>query len=170
MSAKGKKKIKVREIESKVKEVKETKKESLLEEEVESSKNEWREDFVSSGSELTAGVLRSSESSQETGERPITPTQSREEPAFSQTQAYSVRQNNITEEERASRYVTPEQAARRVNPSLAQTNINFNPQSRNEDFANPELQRLRGESQDRKYEEIFEQKENKPRRRYPWEA
>ncbi len=168
---KKKKEVKIKEIPSKIKEIKEVNNESALEEEIESSEARMTENISSSGGEFTSGILSPEKNAPQSQERPAAAAQQKDEPEFSQSRIYRTgRQGNLREDERRARYVTSEQAMRRINPSISQKNINFNPQSRNEDFANPELQKLRGEESEKKYHEIFEQTEDKPKRRYPWEA
>lgn len=169
--ARGKKgEIKITEIKSKIKEVKEIKKESELEQEVEAAEKEIVEE-ISSDSFVPAILSSGEDLQQQPAERHVAELR-REEPEFSQSRIYSAAQQNIlTEDERRARYVTPEQAMRRINPSIAQTSINFNPQSRHEDFASAELQRMRGETQERHYAEALDVSQpEKPRRRYPWET
>lgn len=172
-SAKEEKKIIVREIAPKIKEIKSGEKESELEEEVKESPEGFNEVQVSAEDEFSSIILRSGEEIPRVTAAPIQPTTPpRTEPEFSQTRAYAPRQENIgTVEDRRARYITPQQAVMRIDPSINPVVPTFN-EGAHHNFVANELRKLRGGSptEERRYAEPLEPEEKKPRRRYPWEA
>lgn len=177
--AKKKQKIKITEIKPKIKEIKSVKKESKLEEEIDSAESESAKKINSSENEFTSSILSSgqAQSQQSPVESPVSATatqqrQQRNDPEFSQNRLYSTntRQTSNVSEDIVSRYLTPEQAARRINPSINSSSIGPSQQNRRGDFASPELSKLRGENKEHNYSEILPEPDKKPKKRYPWEV
>ena len=157
---------KITEIQSKVKEIKEIKNddESELEKEVEELDSSSVESisFAPSG-RFQAPIIRSEESSSQIQEQPIN-IERRDQPEFSQTRMYS--SQPAASQSRAS-YVSPEEAMRKVNPSLSQSQVNFSPTRRSEEFNPGELAHLRNEnitSQD-----LLPDRPDTNKRKYTWE-
>ncbi|MEK6850620.1 MAG: hypothetical protein AABX85_03525 [Nanoarchaeota archaeon] len=167
MPKKKKSEMKVTEIPSKIKEVKEVKEvdESELEKEVDELDFSDTENvgFAPSG-RFQAPILSSGENAQQVEDQPVTAEQRRDEPEFSQTRMYS--SQPVATQERA-RYVSPEDAMRRVNPSLTQTNVNFNPMRRSEEFSPGELAQLRNENIEK--QDLIQDRPDVNKRKYTWE-
>ena len=161
--------IKITEIPSKIKEVKEIKEgeESDLEKEIDETDFSGTESFnFAPSGRFQAPILSSEETAQGVNELPVTAEQRRSDPEFSQTRVYSSSPQADTAEQRA-RYVSPEEAMRRVNPSLSQSHVNFSPTRRFEEFSPGELAHLRNEDVTSK--DLLSDRPADNKRKYTWE-
>lgn len=182
-SEKSEEPIKITEIPSKVTEIKIlTKEESELEREVEEPEEDLSS--VQTSNRFFTPTLEQTESAQQAPR--IVEIARKDEKVegselFSENVRYSAPSAEFTESARARQtqtsrgYVTPEQASARINPSInspgsgsvAFTSMNARPRG---DFEADELKRLRGEKEDRNYNEPLDIRgDAKTRNKLPWE-
>ena len=157
---------KVKEIQPKIKEVEVLDKdESELEKEVETAESENLIDFmVSEG--IVAPVLSVDGNAQEIPVARETEQRREEQPLFSQTFSYTIRQATV---EDAIRYAPSSRVSETsINPGLRRANQEADGAER--EFTDTELAKLRGLKEERRYAEPINPLPEKPRRRYPWEV
>ncbi len=160
----------IKEINSKSGSVKENKKESRLEVEVEDMPIS-SESFssVSNVSPAPNLVLKSDEPEQII-ERPLpAPVQQRPEPEFSQTRTYTTRPQFEDFERANRRYVSPEESVRRIDPTITSSSVAFSSENQSLNFGNRQAS-AKESMPERDYSESLSQQQDKPKRKYPWEA